>query len=187
VHAIEAYVSKGSGPLTDTYALDAIKLIYENLGPLLSDPGDRVRREKIMLGSMKAGLAFSNAILGAVHAMAHSLGGFLDLAHGECNAMLLDHVVNFNFDAVPEKYTHIAQALNIDTRGMNSSEIKKRLLETIRAFKHSVGITRQLNAMGVKTTDITVLSKKAIKDACMLTNPRKVTHRDIEVIFEEAM
>ena len=105
VHAIEAYVSTGSGVLTDMYALEAIKLVKNYLPPLLIDQNNRELREKIMLGSMKAGLAFSNAILGAVHAMAHSLGGYLDLPHGECNAMLLEHVINYNLN--PYKTSNI--------------------------------------------------------------------------------
>lgn len=84
VHAIEAYVSTGSGPLTDSHALEAIRLINANLEPLVRNVGDARLREQIMLASMQAGLAFSNAILGAVHAMSHSLGGFLDLPHGLC-------------------------------------------------------------------------------------------------------
>jgi len=89
VHAIEAFVSTGAGPLTDTNALEAIRLINWNLEPLVKNTADIQLRERIMLASMQAGLAFSNAILGAVHAMSHSLGGYLDLPHGLCNAMLL--------------------------------------------------------------------------------------------------
>ena len=82
VHAIEAFVSTGHGPLTDPHALEAMRLINGNLVQMIANPNDIALREKIMLGSMQAGLAFSNAILGAVHAMSHSLGGFLDLPHG---------------------------------------------------------------------------------------------------------
>ena len=140
-----------------------------------------------MLGSMQAGLAFSNASLGAVHAMAHSLGGLLDLPHGECNAMLLDHVINFNFDVAPERYRMIAEAMGIDSRGFSSKELKDRLITSVFTLKHEVGIRNQLRQRGVKTSDISELSKKAIKDACMLTNPRKAAQRDIELIYEEAM
>ena len=70
-----------------------------------------------MQGSLQAGLAFSNAILGATHAMAHSLGGALDIAHGECNAILLDHVIEFNMPAAPERFEQIAEAMGLDLRG----------------------------------------------------------------------
>ena len=187
VHAIEAFVSIGSGALTDMYALGAIKLIQQNLAKLLKDPDNAELRERIMLGSMQAGLAFSNASLGAVHAMAHSLGGLLDLPHGECNAMLLDHVINFNFDVAPERYSMIAEAMGIDHRGLSSKGIRDRLITSVSALKHEVGIINQLRQKGVKTSDLPELSKKAIKDACMLTNPRKATQKDIEIVYEEAM
>lgn len=187
VHAIEAFVSLGNGALTDSYALEAIKLIQQNLANLLKDQANLQLREKIMLGSMQAGLAFSNASLGAVHAMAHSLGGLLDLPHGECNAMLLEHVINFNFDVMPKRYMLIAEAMGIDCRGLNSKEIKDRLVSSIFALKYEVGIRNQLRQRGVKNLDIPELSHKAIKDACMLTNPRKAMLEDIESIYEEAM
>lgn len=186
-HAIEAFVSTGNGTLTDTDALKAIELIFNNLPKLLKDTDNLSIRENVMHASMKAGLAFSNASLGAVHALAHSLGGFLDLAHGECNAMLLDHVINFNFDLVPERYKIIADTIGIDTKNMTNSELKRELLEKVRQLKIEVGIKNQLEYKGVNSSDIPKLSNKAIKDACMLTNPRKANQRDVEVIFEEAM
>lgn len=187
VHAIEAYVSTGTGPLTDNYAEEAISLIYNYLPKLLKDPQNIVYREKIMLASLKAGLAFSNAILGAVHAMAHSLGGYLDLAHGECNALLLEHVINFNFDSIRDKYTRIAEIIGIDTIGLSGNGIKNRLMTTIIGLKKDVGITGSLEERGVKLTDIPRLSKKAIKDACMVTNPKTVILDDIKAIYREAL
>ncbi|MEN6351531.1 MAG: iron-containing alcohol dehydrogenase, partial [Syntrophomonas sp.] len=91
-HAIEAFVSNATSPLTDILALEAIRLVNSNIIQSLEKPQDMEVRARMMRGSMLAGLAFSNAILGAVHAMAHSLGGLLDLPHGECNAILLRHV-----------------------------------------------------------------------------------------------
>lgn len=187
VHAIEAYVSTGSGPLTDSYAEEAISLVYNYLPKLLKDQNNIGYREKVMLASMKAGLAFSNAILGAVHAMAHSLGGYLDLAHGECNALLLEHVINFNFEASTEKFTRIAQLMEIDTRGLKSKEVKNKLITTVLQLKKNVGITEQLEKKGVKLTDIPNLSAKAIKDACMITNPRKANIDDLGTIYREAL
>ncbi len=187
VHAIEAFVSTGSGALTDMYALEAIKLVRENLVLLLKDPGNMQLREQITLASMKAGLAFSNAILGAVHAMAHSLGGFLDLAHGECNAMLLDHVINYNFESAPERFKMVSEAMGVDTRGLKNKEVKAKLITSVSELKKDVGINQQLGEKGVNSADIAELSHKAIKDACMLTNPRKASKGDIEVVFEEAM
>ena len=187
VHAFEAFVSTGSGPLTDSYAIEAIKLINQNLPRIYKDPNNIELREKVMLGSMKAGLAFSNAILGAVHAMSHGLGGMLDLPHGECNAMLLENVVDFNFSHAVEKYKLIGEAMGVDFRGLGEKDVKKRLMSSISDLKNSVDISNTLAQKGVSSADIPVLAKKAIKDVCFLTNPRKATQRDIEVIYEEAM
>ncbi len=186
-HAIEAFVSMGSGVLTDSAALEAISLIRNNLAETLRDPDNLALREKIMLGSMKAGLAFSNASLGAVHAMSHSLGGQYDLAHGECNAMLLEHVIAFNFSAAPERFRVVAETLGLDVRGLGTNELKNALMADVMRFKREVGIADRLTQKGVQYADVTDLSRKAVADACMLTNPRQPSRRDIEVIFEEAM
>ncbi len=187
VHAIEAFVSTGSGPMTDMHALDAIRLINGNLADLIRHPDDLQLREQVMLGSMKAGLAFSNAILGAVHAMSHSLGGYLDLPHGLCNAMLLEHVIDFNYRETSDKFKVVAETLGIDVRGLNSSEIRKRLMQRVVGLKQEVGLKESLGMFGVHRTDIPSLSEKAIKDPCILTNPRKSSKRDVEVMYEEAL
>jgi alcohol dehydrogenase len=187
VHAIEAYVSTGSGPLTDSNALEAIRLINRNLEPLVANTADAYLREQIMLASMQAGLAFSNAILGAVHAMSHSLGGFLDLPHGLCNAVLLEHVVAYNFHSAEERFRRIAEAMNIDTRGMSQNEIQKRLMSRIIQLKRTVGLEAKLSELGVRVSDIPSLSGFALQDPCILTNPRKSSLRDVQVVYEEAL
>lgn len=187
VHAIEAYVSTGSGPLTDSHALEAIRLINRNLEPLVANTADPYLREQIMLASMQAGLAFSNAILGAVHAMSHSLGGFLDLPHGLCNAMLLEHVVAYNFRSAEERFRRVAEAMDIDTRGMSQAEIQKRLMNRIILLKRTVGLEAKLSELGVSVSDIPSLSGFALQDPCILTNPRKSSLRDVQVVYEEAL
>lgn len=187
VHAVEAFVSTGAGPLTDIHALDAIRLINSHLSPLVANPQDAFLREQVMLGSMKAGLAFSNAILGAVHAMSHSLGGLLDLPHGLCNAMLLEHVIDFNYCEATDRFKVIANTLGIDTRGMTTPQIKTRLMQHVIALKQEVGLTQKLAQNGVKVADIPALSAKAIQDPCILTNPRKSSQRDVEAVYEEAL
>lgn len=187
VHAIEAFVSTGSGALTDMYALDAIRLINGHLALLVEQPEDSHLREQVMLGSMKAGLAFSNAILGAVHAMSHSLGGYLDLPHGLCNAMLLEHVIDYNYEAAADRFRVIAETLGIDTRGLSQSQVKRRLMQHVIALKREVGLSHKLAEQGVHPTDIPWLSENALKDPCILTNPRKSNRRDVEAVYEEAL
>ena len=186
-HAIEAFVSNANSPITDNHAINAIRLIKENLYHAVNDPHNLEARYNMMVGSLEAGLAFSNASLGAVHAMAHSLGGLYDSAHGECNALLLDHVIAFNFDREPERFQKIGQLFGVNYKGINDSERKKATLKKVREFKSSVGINYSLQETGLQSTDISTLAKYSINDPCIITNPRKANKRDIEVIFESAM
>ncbi len=187
VHAIEAYVSTGSSPITDVHALEAVRLISGNLLETISRPDDVEMRSRLMRGSLEAGLAFSNASLGAVHAMAHSLGGLLDLPHGECNAVLLDHVMAFNLRASPERYLRIATEMGLDLRGMTTRNAGKAVIDEVRRLKREAGVYRALKRLGVSPPDIPDLASNAMIDACMVTNPVRPNQRDVEVIYEEAL
>jgi alcohol dehydrogenase class IV len=186
-HAIEAYVSTAHSTMTDLHAIEAIRLVSANLLPSITSPDDLDFRTRVMQGSLQAGLAFSNAILGANHAMAHSLGGALDIAHGECNAILLDHVIEFNLPSVPERFVLIAEAMGLDLRGMTIDEKKRALLKHVRELKKAAGVSRTLHDYGIGRNDVNLLSDHALKDPCMATNPRRASHRDIEVVYEESL
>ncbi|SDI63943.1 alcohol dehydrogenase-like regulatory protein ErcA [Propionivibrio dicarboxylicus] len=186
-HAIEAYVSTACSPIVDVHALAAIRLVMGNLDGAVAAPGDLPARENMMLASLQAGLAFSNASLGAVHALAHSAGGFLDLPHGECNALLLEHVVRFNLPAAPERYRQIAEAMGVDTRGMEAKTIAARITQSITDLRRRVGISNGLGARGVRSADLSELARHAIRDACVVTNPRRVSRADVEVIYGDAL
>lgn len=186
-HAIEAYVSTARSAMTDLHAIEAIRLISSNLLPSIANLNNLELRSNVMQGSLQAGLAFSNAILGATHAMAHSLGGALDIAHGECNAILLDHVIAFNLPTAPERFEHIAEAMGLDLRGKTSAQKKSALLNHIRELKTAAGVDRTLKELGVGRDDVKFLTDHALKDPCMATNPRKASKRDIEVVYEESL
>ena len=113
-HAFEAFVSTASSPLTDMAALSSVRLIVDNLLGAYREPENSRFRENMMMASLMAGLAFSNASLGLVHAMAHSLGGALGLPHGECNAILLEKVVMYNYKYSAEKYDQLAETMGQD-------------------------------------------------------------------------
>lgn len=185
-HAIEAFVSSAHSAMTDVHALEAIRLVHGNLLASFLHPEDMELKAKTMLGSMQAGLAFSNASLGAVHAMAHSLGGYKDLPHGECNALLLPHVIDFNFPAAPERFRIIAEAMGLDPRGMSTSEVRAWLLDSMRGLRNALGIKDNLTSKGIRVGDIPVLADKAVLDPCLVTNPKNANKRDIQVIYEEA-
>ncbi len=187
VHAIEAFVSRASSPITDLHALEAIRLIAGNLVATVQTPHDLERRTRVMLGSLEAGLAFSNASLGANHALAHSLGGWLDLPHGECNAILLPHVMAYNHAAAPERFAQIGVALGLDLRGMGTAARQHAILAEIARLRQAVRIERGLGAAGVHRTDVPELAAHALQDPCLVTNPRRANQRDLEVVYEEAL
>jgi alcohol dehydrogenase class IV len=186
-HAVEAFVSNASSPLTDLHALEAVRLLSRHLVPALQNKGDMLHRTPVMLASLHAGLAFSNAILGAAHAMAHSLGGYLDLPHGECNAILLDRVIEFNYPAAPERFDRIAEAMGIDLEGLSARQRGSALVERIRKMKQEAGLGRELGPLGVRSGDIPHLSRNAVRDPCLVTNPRPARQRDLEVLYGEAL
>lgn len=186
-HAIEALVSKVSSPLTDIHAIEAIGIVYNYLPLAIKNPDKLEYREKLMFASMEAGFAFSNAILGAVHAMAHSLGGLFDLPHGECNGILLSHVSDFNYISAPEKFDKVIGIMHKKELCWTAEDKKRLMFDKLEEFKKEVGIKNTLSNLGVKETDIALLAENALNDACMITNPREAGKEDIEDIYYKAM
>ena len=183
VHAVEAYVSVAGSPLTDLHALEAVRLIAQSITGAVQNPDDIGLRDSMMQASLYAGLAFSNASLGLVHAMAHSLGGFLDLPHGECNTILLDHVINFNFNASPKRYEKIADAMGLKKTNISACN---ELTRAIREIKESIGLTTTLSDLGVVSEDLAILAEHAMADPCLATNPKQPTTEEIISIYESA-
>lgn len=184
-HAFEAFVSSTSSPMTDMAALSAVELIVNNLPKAYKNPADIYFRNNMMMASLMAGLAFSNASLGLVHAMAHSLGGSFDLAHGECNAILLEKVVQYNYTALPEKYNQLARAMGVDIANHEFSKRPLVLLEKIASLRDGLDIPELLADMGVCLSDIPRLAKYAFKDPCLATNPRVASLEDIADIYKK--
>ncbi|WP_214041302.1 alcohol dehydrogenase-like regulatory protein ErcA [Methanoculleus sp.] len=179
-HAIEAYVSNASSPMTDVHALEAIRLIHGALPAVVGEPDDLDLRFSTLLASLHAGLAFSNASLGAVHAMAHSLGGAYDLAHGRCNALLLEHVIAANYEAASDRYGRIREIIG------PAQDERTTPAEEVAAFRKALGITETLAAVGVRVDAIPALAEQAYADPCLVTNPRNLTCEEIGRIYEHA-
>ena len=142
---------------------------------------------QMMLGSLYAGLAFSNASLGAVHAMAHSLGGLLDLPHGECNSLLLEHVVALNFDSAPEKYKDIAKAMGVAVTDSDSKETKEKLIWKIRNLRKQLSIGDYALVEEQNDDMIEKLAEGALSDPCIVTNPRMLTQNEVTTIYGEIL
>ena len=184
-HAFEAFVSTASSPLTDMAALSAVRLVMDNLPGAYRRPEDMTCRNNMMMASLMAGLAFSNASLGLVHAMAHSLGGALDLKHGECNAILLEHIIRFNYAAAAEKYDRLAAVLGLDVNGGEPSQRASALADRVAALRQGLGITQRLSEMGVLDSDIPRLADFAFRDPCLATNPQNATREQIQAIYRQ--
>lgn len=186
-HAIEAYVSTAATPVTDSAALHAIKLVAGFLPRAVADGHDKEAREMMTYAEFLAGMAFNSASLGYVHAMAHQLGGFYDLPHGVCNAILLPHVQAWNAQAVPERFVEIAAALGVDTRELTPAAAAEAALAAIRALSETVGIPPNLAAFDVvKPEDFPTLADNAMKDACGATNPKQPTKEEVVALYEAA-
>ncbi|MEM6573427.1 MAG: iron-containing alcohol dehydrogenase [Pseudomonadota bacterium] len=186
-HAIEAYVSTAATPVTDSAALHAIKLVSAFLARAVKDGHDHEAREMMTYAEFLAGMAFNSASLGYVHAMAHQLGGYYDLPHGVCNAILLPHVQAYNAKAVPERFVDIAQAMGVETRDMGSSEAAEAALKAIRNLSAEVGIPPNLAAFEViKPDDFAALSDNAMLDACGATNPKQPTKDEVVALYRAA-
>jgi alcohol dehydrogenase class IV len=185
-HGIEAYVSLAATPLTDVQAQNAISLVAQYLRPSVASKINKEAKTNMAMASLQAGLAFSNAILGAVHAMSHAIGGKYPILHGDVNSILLPHVMEYNLLANPKKFADIALFFGVDTRGMSDMEAGKKAIEYVKNLTVDIGAPQRLSDIGLEKEEIRKMSLIALHDACMITNPRDVTVEDIEEIFRKA-
>ena len=135
-----------------------------------------------------AGIAFNNASLGYVHALAHQLGGFYNLPHGLCNAILLPAVMEYNLSSAIDKYTDIARAMGIVTTGLSAEESARLAVNSVRKLSQNLGLPQKLSEVrGFKAKDIPTLATNALRDVCCLTNPRQGTQEEIEEIYRSLL
>ncbi|GAB3300771.1 iron-containing alcohol dehydrogenase [Parasphingorhabdus pacifica] len=186
-HAVEAYVSLAHNPLTDHHALHAVELVVPNLLRTMLDPAREAPRTAMAQGALQAGMAFTNAILGATHAMSHQVGGLLDAPHGVINGVLLPHVIRFNAEQDATRYAPLAAAAGIDVERCGVDEAADTLAEQIRELADSLGVPRGLAELGVGEHNVEHLARSTLDDACLATNPREADRAEIEAVFRRAM
>lgn len=187
-HGIEAYVSLAHNPLTDNHALHAVSLVTDNLARTMERPHEGQARINMAQAALEAGMAFSNAILGATHAMSHQVGGLLDLPHGVINGVLLPHVIRYNGVAEPERFRCIARAMGLAApRGMPGEEAAELVARQVRLLADEVGVPKGLADLGVRAEYVGRLAELTLADACMSTNPRGAAASDIEALFLAAL
>lgn len=185
-HAVEAYVSTDATPITDACAIKAIEIIRDNLHEAVHNGTNMEAREQMAYAQFLAGMAFNNASLGYVHAMAHQLGGFYDLPHGVCNAVLLPHVQRYNSQVAAPRLKDIGKALGAEVQGLTDKEGADAAIAAIVKLSQSVNIPAGLDELGAKEEDFSTLADNAMKDACGLTNPIQPSHEDVVAIFKAA-
>lgn len=186
-HAIESYVSVASTPLTEVHALNSIKLVSKYLRPSVGSQLNKKAKEKMAMASLQAGLAFSNAILGAVHAMSHAIGGRYLLPHGDINAILLPYVIEYNYVATPKKFLDIAHVLNENNEQITTLTAGEFIVNYIKQLSKDIDAPQRLGEFGLSKKDADIISEYALDDACMITNPRDVTADAIKDIFIRAL
>lgn len=186
-HAIEAYVSTSATPITDACAEKAIELISNYLVNAVENGQDVEARDMMAYAEYLAGMAFNNASLGYVHAMAHQLGGFYNLPHGVCNAILLPHVQEYNKATSASRLAKIAKIMGGNIEGLTDEQGADLCIDMIKSLSQTIGIPEGLGVLGVKESDFETLATNALNDACSLTNPRKGNLEEVIAIFRKAM
>ncbi|HII4441225.1 L-threonine dehydrogenase [Clostridium perfringens] len=186
-HAVEAYVSTAATPITDACAEKAIELISNYLVNAVENGQDVEARDMMAYAEYLAGMAFNNASLGYVHAMAHQLGGFYNLPHGVCNAILLPHVQEYNKATSASRLAKIAKIMGGNIEGLSDEQGADLCIDMIKSLSQTVGIPEGLGVLGVKESDFETLATNALNDACSLTNPRKGNLEEVIAIFKKAM
>lgn len=185
-HAIESYTSVATTPLTESHALNAMRLVAQNLRSSVARASDLEAKSAMAMAGLMAGLAFSNAILGAVHAMSHSLGGHLDLPHGEACAILLPHVMEFNLLACVDRYAEVAKVMGQPVEGLSRRAAAEQAIDGVVELLADLGINRSLSALGMSQEAIPALADLASRDVCLATNPRDARPAELQAIFKAA-
>ena len=183
-HAIEGYITAGAWELSDMFHIKAIEIIARSLRSAVK--GESKGMEGMALGQYVAGMGFSNVGLGIVHSMAHPLGALYDTPHGVANAIILPTVMEYNAPATGTKYKDIAEAMGVDTTGMDQETYRKAAIDAVKQLSVDVGIPADLKEI-VKVEDLDFLSESAFADACRPGNPRETSVEEIKALYQSLL
>ena len=187
VQAIEAYTSKGANSFTDIYAYAAIERIAANLAASFRNGRDVKARSEMAMGSLMAGIAFSNARLGAVHGMAHPVGTKSGKPHGLVCAVLLAPVMQFNMPVCLEKYARIAPVFGLPARPGKETDAAQEVIRAISALQNELGIPWRLRDLGIGEADLEAIVAESLPSGSLKANPREATPDDLLQILKEAL
>lgn len=185
-HAIEAYVSTDNNPISDSLALHAIDLIANNLRQATHHGADLEARGSMLLASCMAGMAFSNAFLGVIHAMAHAIGGKHAVHHGTANAIVLPHGMEFNSAIVPDRFARIARALGVNVGGRSQAEVIAEGVAAVRTLSSDCELPTRLRDVSVPEEALPELALIALTDAAIFNNPRSTSEEELLKLFRAA-
>ena len=188
VHAVEAYTSaRLKNPLSDALAREALRLLSTNLLTVIEEPGNLEGRSEMLLGAHLAGLAFSNAPVAGVHALAYPLGGLHHLPHGLTNALMLRHVLAHNLEAARDHYAELAEIVEPDCAEQGSQARAALLIERLDRLARSSGLALRLRDHGIAFEEAPVLAKEAMKQTRLLVNnPCEISESDAQRLYEAA-
>ena len=185
VHALEAFISKAASPFSDLFAKEALRLIGTNIRDYVLDRSNFAACEAMLTGSLFAGIAFSHARLGDVHAMSHPVSAYFDVAHGVANAVLLPTIVDYNMTYASEKYKYIYDCI-CEKPLDNDSFTPEMLAAEIRVLNDELGIPSSLSEVGVDSSLFDKMADDAMKSGNILVNPRPTTKKDILALYAQA-
>ena len=185
-HAVESYISNMSTALTEYHSIKALQIFHEYLPQAVANGADMEAREKMMLGCLIAGFGFSNANLGLVHGIAHTLSAHFHLAHGVANATVLPYVMEYNADSCPEKMVDLAKAIDLPVSG-DIEKDKYLLSEELLKMTKNVGI-KTLSELGIEEKDFDMIAEDVLKEPVLGFNPKQgVTKEDVIAILKKAL
>ena len=182
-HAIEGFTTKAAWEMTDMFHLEAIKLIFNSIEKAVNEEDEKAI-EDVGLGQYIAGMGFSNAGLGLVHAMAHPLGALYDTPHGIANAVILPYVIEYNSDVCYDKLKEIAKAMNLEVDNLSNEQVASNIVNSIKEMNKKLGIPSNLKELNVSLKDIDWLANAAYNDICLGGNPKETKVEDIKKIYE---
>jgi len=185
-HAVEAYCTPWAMPQTDALAIAAIKLIVKHVGPAVSDGSNMEAREGMAMGSLEAGMAFSSAGCGGIHALGHQLSTQCGMPHGMAMAIMMPVLMEYNIIACVDRMIDIAVAMGEKVDGLSKWEAAIKAPSAIRNLVRSIGLPTTLSEYGVEPNIIPELAKWAIKDGDLPGNPRKLTIDEIKELYKRA-
>jgi alcohol dehydrogenase class IV len=188
VHAIEAYTSKvKKNPMSDQLARQALALLSTNIRRVCKDGRDLEARSQMLLGSMLAGMAFANAPVAAVHALAYPIGAIFHVPHGLSNALVLPHVLEFNLPAAEALYAELAEIVKPALRVTSQRDRARAFIDEMISIGRDCAVPGSLSAVGIGQDDLKKLAEDAMKQTRLLVNnPRPLTLEDAYAIYSAA-